>query len=165
MRMRKAVWLAVVMLGALGCGGDPDPEDPAAQKVTYCYGTTDFPPSSPQVDGIELCRIFDGPNSQILERETVYFSSPRRVFFTGYTYQVTGSRFEDPAHRITGSLRGEPWKWTEWTKWTRNEDGSGSVSTSTLDPLKIIIDTTFLDAQGNVVSTSHREMDALPQNP
>jgi hypothetical protein len=143
MRTRQCVrvlaW-AVFTVAAVGCGSDP-----AHQVNTYYYkGTNTTRTPDGQITGTGqtlLRRVFDGPRSQIIEDVTTK-DDQQGVQENVLTFDVTGSTFADTTG-FTGELQGKSWEWIQWTATGPGPNGLTVVSTSTIDPNKVIVDMSF----------------------
>lgn len=144
MRMRHVLSVMAWVVGSvalLGCG-----EDPAEQTRTYYYNgvnTTRSPDGTVMGMGETLLRrVFDGPNSQIIEH-VITKDAQQGVQENTLTFAVTGSKFQDAATGFTGDLKGDPWEWTEWTARGALPNGLQVESTSTIDEAKVTVDMKF----------------------
>lgn len=143
MRMRLVVivmaWVGCVAV--LGCG-----EDPSEQMRTYYYnGINTTRSADGRVMGMGetlLRRVFDGPNSQIIEH-VITKDVQQGVQENTLTFVVAGSTFQDSATGFTGDLKGDPWKWTEWTARGSLPNGLQVESTSTIAEDKVTVDMKF----------------------
>jgi hypothetical protein len=163
MQMRYAVAVAVLALGAVvaGCG-----DDPADQTRTYYYkGTNTTRSPDGQVMGTGetlLRRVFDGPNSQIVEH-VITKDAQQGVQENTLTFAVTGKTFKENTVGFTGDLKGEPWEWTEWTARGALPNGLTIESTTTINPDNITVDMKFRNGDALQFTLTH-ELNAVPQS-
>jgi|GEM_PF-3372125 len=163
MRMRQMVSVMAWVVGCvavLGCG-----EDPADQTRSYYYNgvnTTRSPDG--QVIGMGetlLRRVFDGPNSQIIEH-VITKDAQQGVQENTLTFAVTGAAFQEAATGFTGDLKGKPWEWTEWTARGALPNGLQIESTTSIAEDKVTVDMKF--RQGDALQfTLKHEVTATTQ--
>jgi hypothetical protein len=162
MRMRYVVAVAVLALGSMaaGCG-----DDPADQTRTYYYkGTNTTRSPDGQVTGMGetlLRRVFDGPNSQIIEH-VITKDDQQGIQENTLTFAVTGATFKENTVGFTGNLTGEPWEWTEWTARGTLPNGLTVESTTTIDPDNVTVDMKFRKDDVLQFTVMH-ELTAVPQ--
>jgi hypothetical protein len=164
MRMRHVVSVMAWVVGCvavLGCG-----EDPADQTRTYYYsGVNTTRSADGQVTGMGetlLRRVFDGPNSQIIEH-VITRDAQQGVQENTLTFAVTGATFQDAATGFTGALKGEPWEWTEWTAQGTLPNGLNVESTSSIGEDRVTVNMKF--RQGDTLQfTVKHEVTATPQS-
>lgn len=164
MRMRHVLSVMAWVVGSvavLGCG-----EDPAEQTRTYYYNgvnTTRAPDGQVQGMGETLLRrMFDGPNSQIIEH-VITKDAQQGVQENTLTFAVTGAKFQDAATGFTGDLKGDPWEWTEWTARGAVPTGLQVESTSSIDEAKVSVDMKFTKDGALQFSVKH-EVTATTQS-
>jgi hypothetical protein len=163
MRMRLAASVAAWVVGSaavLGCG-----EDPSEQTRTYYYnGINTTRSAEGQVTGMGetlLRRVFDGPNSQIIEH-VITKDAQQGVQENTLTFVVTGAKFQDAATGFTGDLKGNPWEWTEWTAHGTLPNGLQIESTTSIDEARVTVDMKFMQGGALQFSLKH-EVTATPQ--
>jgi hypothetical protein len=163
MQMRYVVAVAVLALGSMaaGCG-----DDPADQTRTYYYkGTNTTRSPDGQVMGTGetlLRRVFDGPNSQIVEH-VITKDAQQGVQENTLTFAVTGKTFKENTVGFTGDLKGEPWEWTEWTARGALPNGLTIESTTTINPDSVTVDMKFRNGDALQFTLTH-ELTAVPQS-
>ncbi|HYI02114.1 hypothetical protein [Hyalangium sp.] len=164
MRIRQLVTVTAWVVGcvaALGCGGDP-----AQETKTYYYnGTNTTRSPDGQVMGMGetlLRRVFDGPNSQIIEH-VLTKDAQQGVQENTLTFAVTGATFQDTATGFTGELQGDPWKWSEWTAYGALPNGLKLESTSTISEDQVSVDMKFKNGDALQFTLKH-EVTATTQS-
>jgi len=164
MRMRQVVSVTAWVVGCvavLGCG-----EDPAEQmKIYYYNGINTTRSADGQVTGMGetlLRRVFDGPNSLIIEH-VITKDAQQGIQENTLAFAVTGSTFQDAATGFTGELKGDPWKWTEWTAHGALPNGLQIESTSSIGEDKVTVDMKFKQGDALQFTVKH-EVTATPQS-
>lgn len=163
MRMQYVVAVAVLALGSMaaGCG-----DDPADLTRTYYYkGTNTTRSPDGQVMGTGetlLRRVFDGPNSQIIEH-VITRDAQQGLQENTLTFAVTGATFKENTVGFTGDLKGEPWEWTEWTSRGTLPNGLSVESTTTINPDNVTVDMKFRNGDTLQFTLTH-ELSAVTQD-
>jgi hypothetical protein len=109
-----------------------------------------------------LRRLFDGPNSQIIEH-VITKDAQQGVQENTLTFVVTDSTFKDAATGFTGDLKGEQWKWTEWTARGALPNGLTIESTTTINPDNVTVDIKLKNGDALQFTLKH-ELAAVPQS-
>jgi hypothetical protein len=159
MRIRQVVAVAALMIGSvavLGCG-----EDLSQETRSYYYkGTADG--QSMGTGETLLRRVFDGPNSQIVEHVLTQ-DAQQGVQENSLTFAVTGSTFREPTTGFTGELKGEAWEWTEWTAHGALPNGLTIESTTTINEDHVTVNMKFRNGDALQFTLVH-ELTAVQQS-